>query len=72
VLFRSLYAIRPTSPYAKIGLQNGDTISAINNFEITTPDKALDAYNAIRTAKDITIELSRRGKPMILEITITK
>ena len=35
-----LYAIRPSSVYAKLGLSNGDTIQSINGFELTTADKA--------------------------------
>ena len=36
-----MYAIRPNSPYSRIGFQNGDTIHSINGFEMTSPDKAL-------------------------------
>jgi len=65
-----LYAIRPGSPYAKIGLQNGDTVHAINGQEITTPDKALEVYTKVRNASHITVNLTRRGKPMTLDYTI--
>ena len=33
-----LYAIRPGSPLAAIGLENGDTLRAINDIPLTTPD----------------------------------
>ena len=36
-----LFSVRPDGPFAKIGLQNGDVISAINGLEMTSPDKAL-------------------------------
>ena len=45
-----LYAIRPSSVYAKIGLTNGDTLSAINGLELTTADKALEVYTKLREA----------------------
>ncbi len=32
-----LFSVRPDGPFAKIGLQNGDVISAINGLEMTSP-----------------------------------
>jgi len=65
-----LYAIRPGSPYSKIGLQNGDTIHAINGQEITTPDKALEVYSKVRNATHITVGLTRRGESRTLDYSI--
>lgn len=65
-----LYAIRPGSVYSLIGMQNGDTIHAINGHSITTPDKALAVYTKVRTASHLTIAFSRRGKPITNDYTI--
>ncbi|HSN29297.1 MAG TPA: type II secretion system protein GspC [Kofleriaceae bacterium] len=65
-----LYAIRPSSVYAKIGLTNGDTLSAINGMELTTADKALEVYTKLREATSLEVEIQRRGKPMTLKYTI--
>jgi len=65
-----LYAIRPNSIYAKIGLMNGDTINAINGFELTTADKALEVYTKVREANNLTVNLTRRGKPLTNTISI--
>ena len=65
-----LYAIRPSSVYAKIGLTNGDTLSAINGMELTTADKALEVYTKLREATSLEVEITRRGKPMTLKYTI--
>ena len=43
-----LYAIRPSSVYAKIGLMNGDTIHAVNGFELTSLDKGLEVYTKVK------------------------
>lgn len=67
-----LYAIRPSSVYARIGLQNGDTIRAINGYELTSPDKALELYTKVRNANDLTFDLWRRGKSVMLNVEITK
>jgi len=65
-----LYAIRPSSVYAKIGLTNGDTLSAINGMELTTADKALEVYTKLREATQLEVEIQRRGKPMTLKYSI--
>jgi S1-C subfamily serine protease len=65
-----LYAIRPSSIFAHLGLMNGDTIVAINGDDITTADKALRAYTKLRSATQARIDLVRRGKPVTLTITI--
>jgi len=61
-----LFSIRPGSIYSKIGIQNGDVIKRINGFEINSPDKALEVYQKLRTARNIQVQLERRGQ------TITK
>jgi general secretion pathway protein C len=65
-----LYAIRPNSVYAKIGLMNGDTIHAVNGFELTTADKALEVYTKVREANSLTVQATRRGKPVTLSYSI--
>ena len=65
-----LYAIRPSSLWAALGFRNGDTIRTINGVELTSPDKALDAYTTLRDATRLEIDLLRRGAPEVLVITI--
>ncbi|HUH03352.1 MAG TPA: type II secretion system protein GspC [Kofleriaceae bacterium] len=65
-----LYAVRPSSIYAKVGFMNGDTVHAINGMEIASADRALEAYSKLRTAKSIKLEITRRGKPVQLRIDI--
>jgi type II secretory pathway component PulC len=67
-----LYAIRPSSVYAKLGFANGDTIHAVNGHTLDAPDKALEVYTKLRGATSLTFELSRRGQPVDLVIEITK
>ncbi len=65
-----LYAIRPTSFYARIGLMNGDTLAAINGFELTSADKALEVYTKIRDTTSFELSIIRRGKPLSLYISV--
>jgi len=65
-----LFAIRPDSIYARLGIQNGDVIHKINGFNIDSPDKALEVYQKLKNARSIEIELTRMGKPEKLTYTI--
>lgn len=65
-----LYAIRPNSAFAKLGLANGDTLQSINGFELTSADKALEVYTKLREATSLEVDVTRRGKPMSLNYSI--
>lgn len=67
-----LYAVRPSSPYARLGLHNGDTIHAINGFSLTTAEDALEVYTKLRGATKVELDITRRGKPVALTIEVTK
>ncbi len=57
-----LYSVRPDGPFAKIGMQNGDVISAINGLEITSPEKALEVYAKLKSASHLSLGLERNGQ----------
>lgn len=66
-----LYAIRPGSLWSAIGLQNGDTIRAINGHDLSTPDKALKLYSMLKDATELQIQVRRRdGTEEIIAIAI--
>jgi general secretion pathway protein C len=65
-----LYAIRPSSAFAKLGMTNGDTLQSINGFELTSVDKALEVYTKLREATSLEVEVTRRGKPVTLKYSI--
>lgn len=65
-----LYAIRPSSAFAKIGLQNGDTIHSINGFDLTSPDKALEVYTKVREANSLSVSITRRGRSITMDYNI--
>ena len=67
-----LYAIRPSSVFAKLGLTNGDTIESINGTQLTSADKALEVYTKLQKVGEVTVDITRRGTPMRITIMITK
>ena len=65
-----LYAIRPSSIFGKISLQNGDTVKTINGMDMSTPDQALGVYTKVRSASHLTVGVERRGETVTLDYTI--
>lgn len=67
-----IYAVRPSSMLARLGLLNGDTLQVLNGHALGDPDKALEAYTSLRTAQQAVIGLVRRGAPLTITIKIGK
>ncbi len=67
-----LFSIKPNSLYSKIGLQNGDVISKINGYEMTSPDKALEIYAKLKDAGSIQVDLKRRGRDMNMNYSVKR
>ncbi len=62
--------IRRNSLYERIGIRNGDIIKSINGIDISSPDKALEAYSRLQSASNISIDIIRRGNNETLQYTI--
>jgi general secretion pathway protein C len=65
-----LFSIRPEGPFAKIGLQNGDVISAINGLDMSSPDKALEVYTKLKTANHLSVGVERNGQKITQDYNI--
>lgn len=65
-----LYAIRPSSVYASLGFSNGDTVHSINGQSLATRDKVMKVYENFAATSVLEFEITRRGKPIQLKITI--
>ncbi|HJL18973.1 MAG TPA: type II secretion system protein GspC [Sandaracinaceae bacterium LLY-WYZ-13_1] len=65
-----LYGIRRSSLLGRLGIQNGDMLSTINGYDMTSPDSALEAYARLRNADRITINLQRRGSDQTIDYRI--
>jgi len=67
-----IYAIRPDALFARLGFQNGDAVHTINGARLADVD---DVVSLINDAKNKTpffrFDITRRGKPLQLEIEIT-
>jgi general secretion pathway protein C len=65
-----VYAIRPGSVFAKLGMQNADLVKSINGLDMSTPDKALEAYTKLKSASHLTMTVERHGANVTLDYQI--
>ena len=65
-----LYAVRPDSLLAALGLHNGDTVTAINGHLLGTPDHVLELYDRLRDAKVFTVTITRAGASLTLNYRV--
>lgn len=65
-----MFGVRPDSLLGTLGLENGDRLQSINGFEMSDPQKALEAYARLRSADKLSVTVNRRGKPMTIDFSI--
>jgi type II secretion system protein C len=65
-----LTGVRRGSLPTAIGLENGDLIHAVNDLPMTSPAGALEALQALREARHLRVQLTRRGQPRTVEIEL--
>ena len=65
-----LFGVRNDTLLGALGMENGDRLQSINGFDMTSPEKALEAYARLRTADHMTVQINRRGSNMNLDYNI--
>ncbi len=65
-----LFGVRPDTLLGTLGMENGDRLEKINGFDMTSPEKALEAYARLRTADHLTVSVNRKGQEMNLDYNI--
>jgi general secretion pathway protein C len=53
-----------------IGIRSGDVVHSINDFPLTDPQRALQAYGRLRTVDHLAVSLTRKGQPVTIDIDI--
>jgi general secretion pathway protein C len=65
-----LFGVRPETLLGVLGMENGDRLQTINGFDMTSPEKALEAYARLRTADHLTVQVNRKGQNTNLDYNI--
>jgi general secretion pathway protein C len=62
--------IQPRSLLALLGIQRGDVLMQVNGVELDSPEKALQIFQQLREARNISIGLVRDGERMNFDYQI--
>ncbi len=65
-----MVGVRPNSLYTHLGLRSGDILKAVNGEEVSSPTKALELYEKLKTSDSVTLEIERRGRQTTFEYNI--
>lgn len=65
-----LFGIRPRSPFASIGLKNGDVVTELGGKSLGNIEDALAAYTSLRARSEWTIKGERAGAPFSITVAI--
>ena len=62
--------VKSNSLYYHLGLRRGDVLMGVNGEELNSPNKALKLLEQLENARDLNINVERRGKKMDWEFNI--
>ncbi len=62
--------VRPRSLIAMLGIQRGDVIMEVNDVSLDSPEKALQIFQQLREARNISIGLTRGGEKINFQYQI--
>ncbi|MBM4374812.1 MAG: general secretion pathway protein GspC [Deltaproteobacteria bacterium] len=65
-----LFGIRSGTLLSTLGLKNADRLESINGFDMSDPQKALEAYGRLRTADALKVKVNRGGAPLSIDFKI--
>lgn len=66
----NLSEVKPAGVFGMVGLKNGDTLLRINDFNLDSPDKAMQSFVALKGQSRIKLDLIRDGRPVTLNYEI--
>ena len=65
-----LSEVKPGGIYSNLGLQDGDVLLRINDYDISNPERALQAFTALKGMDRVQVDLVRSGAKMTMTYQI--
>ncbi|HEY3490895.1 MAG TPA: type II secretion system protein GspC [Candidatus Deferrimicrobiaceae bacterium] len=65
-----LAAIRPGTAFEKMGFVGGDVIQAVNNIELTSPERMFTIFQNLKDEKRVSVNVLRQGQKTTLTYEI--
>jgi general secretion pathway protein C len=56
--------IKPRGIFDALGLKNGDVLIRVNNYDIVSPERAIQVLSGLKGANEVDLDLIRGGKRM--------
>jgi general secretion pathway protein C len=66
----ALSEVKPNGIYQSLGLRDGDVLLKINEYDISNPERALQAFTALKGLDRVQIDLIRSGAKMTMTYQI--
>lgn len=61
---------RDPAQFVKFGLKPGDIVTSVNDIALDDPQRAMELYNVIRTARDASISVRRGSEQLTMMISL--
>jgi general secretion pathway protein C len=61
---------RDPAQFEKFGLKPGDIVTSVNNISLDDPQRAMELYNVIRSARDASISVRRGSEQLTMMISL--
>jgi type II secretion system protein C len=62
--------VDPNSPFAALGIKQGDVLTGVNDIVLDNAGKGLEAFQRLRTAPKITLQVIRGGQSQTLNYNV--
>ncbi|MDP2167905.1 MAG: type II secretion system protein GspC [Thermodesulfovibrionales bacterium] len=62
----SMGEVKPGGVYASLGLRNGDILLRVNEFDISSPEAALQAFTALKGMDRVQLDIFREGSKLTM------
>jgi general secretion pathway protein C len=62
--------IEPDSPFAALGIKQGDVLTGVNDIVLDNPGKGLEAFQRLRNATEVKLDVIRNGSKKTMSYTL--
>lgn len=63
-------SIEPDSPFAALGVKQGDVLTGVNDIVLDNPGKGLEAFQRLRDAKEVKLDVIRNGSKKTMSYSL--
>lgn len=67
-----IQSMDPTSPFRKLGVNQGDVLTAVNDIVLDNAGKGLEAFQKLRNSPKVSLQVLRGGQPYSMSYDIRK